>query len=155
MENNSKSVFDFLDLSEDEAKEVSDKIAQTGNRDGRICICGHAMGYHAFIEGRGVYKCNAQKQTCPCKTPRPVIETTNSRAFMKKTHGSAGLHALTQGIVSVTTTGGSVDWIIEVKCDKCGAEVPVVPCPVTQTGQISNEATGFDKLLCRDCRSGR
>jgi hypothetical protein len=155
MENNSKSVFDFLDLSEDEAKEVSETIAKSGNRDGRICICGHAMGYHGFIEGRGVYKCNAQKQTCPCRNPRPVILTNNSRAFMKKTHGSAGLHALTQGIVSVTTTGGSVEWTIEVKCDKCEAEVPVVPCPVTQSGQISNEATGWDKLLCRDCRSGR
>jgi hypothetical protein len=145
--------FDGLGISLEDAKKDFDKVQKFGNRDGRICICGHAMGYHEFIEERGRHKCKAQKQSCPCKNPRPVLTTSNTRLFTRKTHGSAGLHALTQGIVAVIEIGGVVDWDIELACDKCGEVKPVVPCPISQSGQISNEATGWDKLLCRECRS--
>lgn len=148
------SNFHSLDISEEEAVKSYEDIKKTGSRDGRICMCGHGIGYHSFIDGRGVYKCNAQKQTCPCKTPRAVLITDNVKAFLHKTHGSAGLHALTQGIVSATTNGYLIDWIVDLKCDKCGAE-NVVPCPVTQTGQVMFKATGWDKFLCRECRSGK
>lgn len=155
MTENNSGLLAGLDITVEEATEAYNKIKSAGNRDGRICICGHAMGYHAFIEGRGVHKCNAQKQNCSCKNPRPVLITSNARAFMKKTYGSAGLHALTQGVVTAINAGGSVDWIVELKCDKCGNANQVVPCPVTQSGLVSSEATGWDKFLCRECRSGR
>ncbi len=151
MENKSESLAG-LDITVEEALEAYNKIKNAKNRDGRICICGHAMGFHAFFDARGVFKCNAQKQACPCKNPRPVLETTNARAFLKKTHGSGGLHALTQGVVAATKSGVTFDWIIELKCDRCENPNQVVPCPVTQSGQVSNEATGYDKFLCRECR---
>jgi hypothetical protein len=154
-EENNLGLLAGLDITVEEATEVYNKIKIAGNRDGRICICGHAMGYHALIEGRGVVRCNAQKQNCACKNPRPVLITSNARAFMKKTYGSAGLHALTQGVVASITAGGSVEWIVELKCDKCENPSQVVPCPVTVSGQVSNDPTGYDKFLCRDCRSGR
>ncbi len=151
MENKSESLAG-LDITVEEALEAYEKIQKYGNRDGRICICGHAMGFHEFIDGRGINVCNAQKQGCPCKNPRPVLETTNAKIFLRKTHGSGGLHALTQGVVAATKSGVTFDWIIDLKCDGCENPNQVVPCPVTQSGQVSNEATGYDKFLCRECR---
>jgi len=143
--------FQSLDISEEEAFKDYINIKRTNNRDGRICICGHGMGFHNFIDARGIHKCNAQKQSCPCKTPRPVLITNNVKSFLHKTQGSGGLHALTQGIVSATKGKYLVEWTVELKCDRCGQE-NVVPCPVSQSGRIVHEATGFDVLLCRDCR---
>ena len=147
------SAFDFLDVSEDEAKEAFEQVERYGNRDGRICICGHSMKFHAFISHRGVHKCNAQKQSCPCRTPRAVLESSNTRVFIRKTHGAGGLHALTQGIIAAQKLGAEIEWLIEQKCDKCNAEVAVAPVPVTQDGRVANDATGWDKMLCRECRA--
>ena len=148
------SAFDFLDLSEDEANEAFEQVEKYGNRDGRICICGHTMKFHAFISHRGVYKCNAQKQTCPCRNPRAVLESSNTRVFIRKTHGAGGLHALTQGITAALKVGATVEWLIDQQCDKCGKETAVAPAPVTQDGRVASEATGWDKMLCRECRVG-
>jgi hypothetical protein len=154
MENKSDP-FAGLGITFEEALEDYNKIQKYGNRDGRICICGHAMGFHEFIDGRGINVCNAQKQGCPCKNPRPVLETTNAKIFLRKTHGSAGLHALMQGVVAAVSSGAKIDWLVELKCDRCESTDQVVPCPVTHGGQVSPEATGYDKFLCRECRSVR
>ncbi len=146
--------FHSLDISREEAVKSFEEIKKTNNRDGRICICGHGIGYHAFIDGRGVYKCNAQKQTCPCKSPRPVLITDNVKMFLHKTQGSAGLHALMQGMVAAEKANVFFEWVIDLVCDKCG-DPNVVPCPVSQTGQIMFKATGYDKFLCRECRSAK
>ena len=140
-----------LDISEEEVVRDFMNIRKTNNRDGRICICGHGMGFHSFIEARGINKCNAQKQSCPCKKPRPVLITTNVKSFLYKTQGSGGLHALTQGILAAKSGNYLVEWTAELKCDKCGKE-DVVPCPITQNGRVVYEATGYDAFLCRDCR---
>ena len=73
-----------LDMTQEEALADLEKVKKSGSRDGRVCVCGHGLGYHAFIDGRGVYKCNAQKQTCPCKNPRPVLTTDNVKAFYSR-----------------------------------------------------------------------
>lgn len=146
--------FDFLDVSEEEAKESLVKIDKYGNRDGRVCICGHSINFHTFTESRGVHICNALKSSCPCKNPRPVIETSNTRVFLRKTYGGGTLHALTQGIALAIEKGASIDWIVEQKCDRCGTQSPVAPVPVSTQGVIRNEATGYDALLCRICRGG-
>lgn len=145
--------FEFLDIDEDEAKETLSEINRVGNRDKRICICGHSLNYHSFISTRGHHTCNAQKNACKCRNPRPVIETTNARVFNRKTQGAGGLHALIQGIAGAMEVGASVEWLIEMKCDKCGTEGPVVPVPVTIEGIISSNHTGYDKMLCRGCRT--
>jgi hypothetical protein len=146
--------FEFLDIDENEAKETLSEINRVGNRDKRICICGHSMNYHSFISTRGHHTCNAQKNACKCRNPRPVLETTNARVFNRKTQGAAGLHALTQGIAGAMEVGATIEWLIEMKCDKCDTVGPVVPVPVTQQGVISSSGhTGFDKMLCRGCRT--
>lgn len=143
---------DFFDFTEEEGKESLAKVEKFANRDGRICVCGHSIGFHSFIEVRGLHICNALKQGCPCKMPRPVIDSANTRHFMRKTHGGGGLHALSQGVNAAVAAGTKIEWIVEQKCDRCGAESPVSPVPVSQTGSIRTEATGYDALLCRDCR---
>lgn len=146
------SAYKFLDISEEEAKEALEKVDKYGNRDGRICICGHSLKFHSFLESRGVHVCNALKQACPCKAPRVVVESSNTRVFMRRTHGGGGLHALTQGIVKATEVGATVEWVIEMKCDRCETAGPVSPVPVNVEGRIQNDATGYDALLCRTCR---
>jgi hypothetical protein len=148
----SSDPFNFLDVSEDEATSDYEEIQKFGIKDRRICICGHSVKSHKIIEGRGVHKCQALKQSCPCRSPRAVLNTSNARLFLHKTFGGGGLHALTQGIVSAQKRGAEVEWVIEQKCDKCSAVGPVSPVPVTQQGAIRDEATGIDILLCRDCR---
>lgn len=144
--------FDFLDITEDEAMEALDKADRYGKRDGRICICGHSLKFHNFVDSRGVYVCNALKQACPCKTPRVVVESTNTRVFMRKTEGGGGLHALTRGIAKASEIGATVEWTVEMKCDRCATEGPIAPVPITAEGQIQGRATGYDALLCRTCR---
>lgn len=144
--------FEFLDVSESEAVASFEEIQKFGIRDRRICICGHSVNSHKFVEGRGVYSCNSLKQSCPCRNPRAVLNTSNARLFLHKTFGGGGLHALTQGIVSAQKRGAMIEWLVEQKCDKCGTLGPVSPVPVTAQGVIKSEATGIDLLLCRDCR---
>jgi hypothetical protein len=144
--------FDFLDITEEEAMDALDKADKYGKRDGRICICGHTLKSHSFVDARGVHVCNALKQACPCKTPRAVIESTNTRVFMRKTDGGGGLHALTKGISGAQKIGATVDWLIEIKCDRCATEGPIAPVPISADGRIQGRATGYDALLCRTCR---
>lgn len=148
--------YEFLDVSEEEAKKALEQIKNAGNRDGRICICGHSIKFHGFIEARGTYMCNAQKNSCPCKQPRPVINTDNARLFVRKTYGGGGFHALTQGITAAIEAGSHVEWIVEQKCDICRKEARLSPTPMTRDGRPSfvEGATGLDALLCIDCRSG-
>ena len=43
MEDEKVNPLSFLDLSEDDLKESLEQVARYGNRDGRICVCGHSM----------------------------------------------------------------------------------------------------------------
>jgi len=73
--------------------------------------------------------------------------------FLRKTEGAGAMHALSRGIYAAIEAGRSVEWIVDLVCDKCNAQGKrVVPVPVTQNGFISDYATGFDALLCDDCR---
>jgi hypothetical protein len=144
--------FDFLDISEEEAMSNLDEANRYGKRDGRICICGHSLKFHNFIDTRGVHVCNALKQACPCKNPRVVVESTNTRVFMRKTEGGGGLHALVRGIAGAQKVGATVDWVVDMKCDRCGTEGPIAPVPISPEGAIQSRSTGYEALLCRNCR---
>lgn len=144
-------VFAGLDISLEESLEAI-RISDAHGRDRRVCLCGHSMKRHDDPAGRGIIQCSVGKQNCPCKIPRAVLETSDTRNFMRKTLGAGSMHALSLGIAGAINAGHGVQWIIDLKCDRCGAEGTLSPTPVTKNGVAQNEATGYDALLCRDCR---
>lgn len=142
----------FFDFTEDEAEQALNNIEMlSGRKDGRICLCGHSNGRHTVVSG--ILSCQAAKQFCPCKKLRLVVECSNTRPFLRKTSGAGPLHALSQGISSAIKAGYEIKWLVDMECDKCQKAVPVSPVPVSQRGVEMDEATGYDALLCRDCRA--
>jgi hypothetical protein len=145
------SALDAFDFSAEEAEEalkyVENKIHV---KERLVCICGHAVGGHSVTAG--ISMCSANKQTCPCKKNRAVIEVESARGFLRKTMGAGALHALSQGIVTAEKAGQKIEWIVDLKCDRCNGDGPLSPAPVNQRGNIMDYATGFDVLLCRKCR---
>ena len=149
MEENAMSFFDF---TEDEAEKALNNIEMlSGRKDGRICLCGHSNGRHSLVNG--ILSCQAAKQYCPCKSLRLVVECSNTRPFLRKTSGAGPLHALSQGIATALKAGYEIKWLVPMECDKCHKPGPVSPIPVSQRGVEMDEATGYDALLCRECRT--
>lgn len=120
--------------------------------DRRICICGHRVSGHTELAG--VTFCKPARMECPCKKCRPVLEVEDSRMFIRATTGGGRLHALSQGIYNLMQREKKAKWLIDFKCDRCGEESdkPLTPVPVTQSGTATTYPTGFDALLCDDCR---
>lgn len=147
------SAFEHLDYTPEEAQRIHETLLQPRGRrrDGRICACGHPLTRHAVLNGL-VY-CKPTRMECPCRKDRPVLTTSDTRAFLCKTEGQGTMHALGRGLFVAARDGHQVEWLVERKCDRCGTEGPVSPVPVTQQGVAVNEATGFDALLCNDCRT--
>lgn len=144
--------FEFLDFSLEEAQKVDAELKKpVSNRDSRVCACGHPMARHTNLSGM-VY-CKPTRMECPCKTMRPVIEADDVRPFLRKTGGAGPMHALGRGLAAAMEKGISVRWLIEMKCDRCQKPGPVSPVPVTQRGIAVPDATGYDALLCADCRT--
>jgi len=141
-----------MGIDPDEAIAVDESLRERpGSRDGRVCICGHGVGRHT-VEGGAVY-CKPARMECLCKKVRPVVDAEDTRPFLRKTAGAGPMHALTRGLAALAALGKKAEWIVPLECDKCGDEARgIVPVPVTQQGIISSEATGFDVLLCPNCR---
>lgn len=91
---------------------------------------------------------------CKCKKVRAILTAQDVRPFLRKTEGGGVLHALSQGVRAAIDAGVEIEWLIEQKCDRCGTAGPVAPTPITQNGVVMNEATGFDAMLCVQCRVG-
>ena len=144
-----------MGLTPDEVAEADRKITEktkAGNRDRRICVCGHAVSKHSNYAG--ILTCKPSALLCPCKKVNPVLESSDTRVFLRKTEGAGAMHALSRGIYAAIQSGKDVKWIIDLKCDRCGStESNVVPVPVTQSGYAADHATGFDALLCATCRT--
>jgi hypothetical protein len=50
-------------------------------------------------------------------------------------------------------SGKSAEWIVDLKCDRCGkVDEIVTPVPVTKSGHATSQPTGYDALLCQECR---
>ena len=140
-----------MGISLEEALEVDDSLRERPRvRDGRICLCGHGAARHSVVGG--AVWCKPARMDCPCKNLRPVILVDDARPFLRKTVGSGPMHALVRGMSALVESGKRVEWIVDLKCDKCGVEGAVVPVPVTRNGVVSSEATGYDALLCAKCR---
>ena len=143
--------FEFLDVSLEEVTEVLEEAKRNPHRrDGAICLCGHGRSKH--IEGPLGFTCAPAKQFCPCKVMRIVVETSDTRHFLFRTEGAGALHALLKGVGKAQKVGAEVEWVGGSICDKCGKDGKVSPVPVSQRGVSMNEATGYDALLCVNCR---
>lgn len=153
MEEKKISGFDFLDVPLDEALQTLHEVDNV-KKGKEICLCGHAMDKHRDL-GIGRRSCEPGKQYCPCKVVKPVLATSDTRFFLRKTLGGGSLHALVLGVAAATKSGADVEWLVEMKCEKCGTAGPVSPVPVTQNGFVVSEATGYDALLCIKCREAR
>lgn len=120
--------------------------------DRQVCLCGHGSSRHTVVNG--VVFCKPARMECPCKKMRPVLITEDTRMFIRKTDGSGPAHALARGIRAAVEKNKSVSWMIDLVCDRCGkADNNVVPAAVTQNGYAASHATGYDALLCPDCRT--
>ena len=125
------------------------KINASINR--HVCACGHAMSRHTVVHG--IVMCKPARMECPCKRSRPVLLAQDTRLFIRKTEGGGAAHALSRGIRESMAKGKSVEWLIDLVCDRCGRDtVSVTPVPVSQQGTARPYATGYDALLCSDCR---
>lgn len=140
-----------------------DRRSVSGNVDRRICICGHAATVHTdgndipVLRGgdRNNFMCKPNAQNCPCKRCIPVIKVSNSKFFLRKTHGAGATHALVRGLRRLAESGGTFEWLVEVKCTFCGSETSIAPTPLTATGELkkSEGSAGYDNLVCENCRS--
>ena len=141
-----------LDEAEKADKSTREVSRREKYRDITICLCGHGSSRHIVVGG--TVFCKPSRMECPCKKLRPVLEGSDTRKFLRKTTGGGALHALTLGILAHIQEGKSVKWIVDLKCDRCGKnDNNVVPVPVTQHGHAVGYATGYDALLCRECRA--
>lgn len=131
--------------------ELAERRKANAAIDRHVCACGHAMSRHTIANG--IVMCKPARMECLCKRARPVLVVQDTRLFIRKTEGGGAEHALTRGIRESLTKNKSVEWLIDLVCDRCGKEADsVVPVPVTQNGTAVSRATGYDALLCPDCR---
>ncbi len=135
-------------LAED--KKLNARPARA-KRDHRINVCGHPVA--RITNANGIVYCKPTRMECPCKKLRPMLEVSDLRFFLRRTEGGGALHALTRGLAALEEAGGSAKWLVDLVCDRCGkADGGVVPVPVTGNGIQVSRATGFDAMLCKDCR---
>ena len=153
---------DEFDLDFDEVAEMNDIFRSTvRSNDRRICICGHAMSRHRYDHIQNKHNCKPGQLTCPCLSPRAVIEVPNTRYFMRKGHGSGSKHALAMGYAASKEALGEeefsqvVKWLVPANCDICGTETKYYPVRVTPTGTVlldTDDDEGVTAFMCPDCR---
>ena len=151
------SMLDAMGLTLEEVARAEETVrVRPALRDGRICLCGHPVSRH--IVAAGIVSCTLGRQTCPCKSVKPVIDVTDTRYFLKKTEGYGPLHALSRGVALLEEKGGSGDWIVTIECQNPNcAKTPnsrVIPVPVdgrVTPPRVATSATGYDLLLCTTC----
>lgn len=142
----------MLGISAEEAIEADQSLTRRPSRDRRICLCGHAVNKHDVSSG--LVQCIPSAYRCPCKNIEPVLQVEDTRLFLRKTNGPGLEHALVRGMAASSQQGKEVKWIETPACKACGktsSESRITPTSVTEFGQVSYSATGFDALLCEDC----
>lgn len=147
-----KDALEAMGMNVDEVMEI-DSVLRTrpSARDGRICLCGHGVSKHQVFSGRVV--CKPSKMDCPCKKVRAVIDAEDARPFLRRTQGGGPMHALSRGLAALAASGKDAQWIVDLECDLCHEHSDnLVPVPVTANGFATDEATGYDALLCPTCR---
>lgn len=152
VEKKKKDALSALGMDLDEVVKIDAGLrTRPAQRDGRVCICGHSVTKH--IEIGGGWSCKPSKMNCPCKKCRPVLDADDTRPFLRKTQGPGPEHALSRGLAALLQGGKDAEWIIDLICDRCKEpNNSLVPVPVTKDGRPTDTSTGYDALLCPDCR---
>lgn len=153
---------DEFDLDLDDVLEAAVGYDSTSrNDDRRVCSCGHGMSRHKFNPIENRHACMPGRLSCPCLIPTAVMDTPNTRYFMRKSHGSGKKHALSMGYAASKEALGDeftdkVKWLIEPKCQFCGTETKYYPVRVTAKGKIlfdsAEKEEGVTAFLCEECR---
>ena len=146
MEENSNPM-DFFSSSEEETLEAIERSESSPRvRDGRICICGHPNTRHSTYGD--IVACNPTRMACDCKVIRLVLETSDTRPFLRRTEGSGADHALQKAVQIAKDKKIEVTWLVESICDKCQNKTKVDVVPISQNGK-----KGYNVFLCLECRS--
>jgi len=146
----------------EEYRRVKEGIKNGTLRRGRagqtreVCVCGHSIGHHTFVESREVWSCSPGMTRCSCQSPRAVLVATNLRMFMFSTEGPGALHALGKGMVASIAEGESFNWIENpALCDKClgtlTAEGGVFPTPLAESSGFVMGTSPHNRILCGSC----
>lgn len=148
-------ILQSLGYDPEEAERVDTQLTQNARAtDKRICICGHSIGRHDVSLGRPV--CQVGKLSCSCREVRPMLIVTDTRPFIRKTEGSGLNHALLRGIGAARKADIQIEKIEnEWHCNKCeanGETLRLTPMSVTANGFPADYDTGYNVLLCDDCR---
>lgn len=146
-----------LGITEEEIESVRRDMDDRKRRvkDSRVCICGHAATRH--VQAYGVSRCQPGRMACPCGSLQVVLEASDIRGFMCKTTGPGRGHALVKGIAGAerlaerTGVALEIEWVVEVRCQRCGSEDGVVPAALTSANFISEEPQKLNVLACRKC----
>jgi hypothetical protein len=129
------------------------ETALAGERDSRICSCGHPVSQHDVLEG-SVSGCFPPRAECLCREPLPVVEVSNKRFFLKTTRGWGERHALSTGLFALARSGGKSKSLVGKVCFKCGEEVAkLIPTSLNEASFILEEPGVSNPLLCLDCWS--
>lgn len=147
-----RDILATMGIDLEEAIEIDQKLQNRKPRDRRICLCGHGVVRHS--DEYGAVQCRSNKWNCKCKEIQPVLEVEDTRLFMRKTEGPGAFHALSRGVLSATAKGQEMSWIDgTLVCHKCGSlDALLTVVPVTQAGIVQDTDTGYNALLCDECR---
>lgn len=149
-------IWKMMGVTPEELAEINAEMeSKKRDKDGRVCICGHAARRHEDVFGRVL--CRPGRQRCPCPELVPVLEVGDTRAFLARTQGPGPRHALGRGSAAMERLAAKLgspitaEWLVELKCQACGGENGVMPVAVTQAGFISESPEARNGLLCTGC----
>jgi|LakMenE01Jun11ns_1017448.scaffolds.fasta_scaffold9433489_1 hypothetical protein len=140
----------YLAIDQVVAREYLEYITKYP-RSKQICICGHTVTSHNFWELSGTYTCKPNTSYCPCVKVEPVYFAPHAGFFKRVSHGPGMKHALTLGIVAMTKSGFSGEWLVPLRCrfDNC-KDPDIVPAPVTSERMVSARPAEINVFLCRN-----
>jgi hypothetical protein len=149
-----QSALSALGLTSEQVQNVDKQLRDRPEiRDPRVCICGHSFHRH-YLAG-GTTLCKPSKMKCKCTYPIYVLETNDTRAFLRKTSGSGAFHALSRGIAATEKRGKLIKWLIGVpiECFECGSTTGVTVTPVSENKIPVEVESARNAFLCIECRT--
>lgn len=157
-----------LDFTAEDVKQGAEARKNLRQRNGGVCICGHAAGAHSNYapEGHpdhataiynGTSKCIPSRVVCACTEYHEVLIAEDLRQFRHSTKGPGIDHALALGLAASRDKDKKVEWKSgELVCFVChqGPDEGVAVSPVAflPNGAEANKTTDKNELVCHPCR---